>query len=359
MKSPNDASKLPSRYDPRAVEGKWYDAWLRDGSFRSQPDPQRKPYCIVIPPPNVTGALHMGHALNNTLQDILIRWRRMQGYEALWLPGTDHAGIATQSVVERQIWKTERKKRHDVGRENLLERIWQWKEKYGERIIRQLHKLGSSCDWDRTRFTMDEGLSRAVREAFVRLYERGLIYRGRYLVNWCPALRTALADDEVEYKEVKGRLWHIEYPVVGDPGRSVTVATTRPETMLGDSAVAVHPEDERYRDLVGKVLLLPLMKREIPVIADSEVEREFGTGAVKVTPAHDPNDFAMGERHDLPKINILNCAHFPSSTHSRPDLLVEAFGAKEGESIFREGVACIQEAQSELSVLREDLSSLA
>ena len=247
----------------------------------------------------------MGHALNNTLQDVLIRWRRMQGYEVLWMPGTDHAGIATQSVVEKEIWKKERKTRHDLGREELLRRIWAWKEKYGSRILEQLKKLGSSCDWARTRFTMDEGLSRAVLEAFVRLYRKGLIYRGRYLVNWCPKLRTALSDDEVDHREIKGHIWYLRYPVTGEPGRFVTVATTRPETMLGDTAVAVHPEDPRYRDLLGKTLTLPLMNRQIPIIADSLVEREFGTGAVKVTPAHDPNDFIMGERHGLEKINIL------------------------------------------------------
>ena len=311
-----DGQSLPTRYHPRDVESRWYEAWLQAGEFHSAPPssskgsssagPEKRPYCIVIPPPNVTGALHMGHALNNTLQDVLIRWRRMQGYETLWMPGTDHAGIATQSVVERTILKEEKKTRHDIGRDELLKRIWNWKDAYGERIVRQLHKLGSSCDWERARFTMDDGLSKAVREAFVRLYREGLIYRGRYLVNWCPKLRTALADDEVEHRNVKGHLWHIRYPVSHDPSRHVTVATTRPETMLGDAAVAVHPKDERYGDLVGKTLTLPLLGREIPVVADSHVDREFGTGAVKVTPAHDPNDFAIGERHGLEKINILN-----------------------------------------------------
>ncbi|HVR75886.1 MAG TPA: class I tRNA ligase family protein, partial [Planctomycetota bacterium] len=297
---------LPTRYDPQATESRWYAHWLEKDHFHSEPSPSRTPYTIVIPPPNVTGALHMGHALNNTIQDVLIRWRRMQGFEALWLPGTDHAGIATQSVIEKEIYAKERKTRQDLGRVELLRRIWAWKTKYGDRILQQLQRLGCSCDWARTRFTMDEGLSRAVREAFVRLHQRGLIYRGRYLVNWCPRLRTALSDDEVDHREVRGHLWHIRYPVTGAPGRSVTVATTRPETMLGDTAVAVHPEDERYRHLVGRYVTLPLLERQIAVIADPSIDRSFGTGAVKVTPAHDPNDFQLGERHGLEKINILN-----------------------------------------------------
>jgi valyl-tRNA synthetase len=297
---------LPTRYDPSRVEPRWYAFWLEKGYFRSEPNPARKPYTIVIPPPNVTGALHMGHALNNTLQDVLIRWRRMQGYEALWLPGTDHAGIGTEAVVEKVIWKEERKTRRDIGREELLRRIWAWKEKYGGRILEQLKRLGCSCDWTRTRFTMDEGLSRAVRVAFVHLFRKGLIYRGRYLVNWSPKLRTAISDDEVEHREVKGHLWHIRYPIAGQPGRHVVIATTRPETMLGDTAVAVHPEDERYRDLIGKKVILPLLRREIPVIADADVDRSFGTGALKVTPAHDPTDFVLGERHGLEKLNVMN-----------------------------------------------------
>jgi valyl-tRNA synthetase len=296
---------LPTRYDPIPVESRWYAHWLERGYFGSKPAPGKKPYTIVIPPPNVTGALHMGHALNNTLQDILIRWRRMQGYEALWIPGTDHAGVATQSVVEKQIFAKEKKTRHDLGREELLRRIWAWKDTYGERILLQLRKLGCSCDWSRTRFTMDEGLSRAVRIVFTKLYREGLIYRGRYLVNWCPALRTALSDDEVDHKEVDGRLWYFRYPVLGEPGRFVTIATTRPETMLGDTAVAVNPGDARYRSLIGKKLLLPLMEREIPVVADAEVDPQFGTGAVKVTPAHDPLDFQIGQRHGLEQVNII------------------------------------------------------
>ena len=297
---------LPTRYDPLEVEPRWYARWLEKGYFHSEPDSRKKPYTIVIPPPNVTGALHMGHALNNTLQDVLIRWRRMQGYEALWVPGTDHAGIATQSVVERDILKRERKTRHDLGRDELLRRIWAWKDNYGGRILKQLERLGSSCDWARTRFTMDDGLSRAVREAFVRLYRKNLIYRGRYLVNWSPALRTAIADDEVDHKEVKGHLWHVRYPIEGDSGRHLVIATTRPETMLGDTGVAVHPEDERYGDLIGRHAVLPLLDRRIPIIADAAVDRSFGTGALKVTPAHDPTDFVLGERHGLEKINILN-----------------------------------------------------
>ncbi len=297
---------LPTRYDPGPIENKWYQQWLDKNAFEADSSSDRKPYTIVIPPPNVTGALHMGHALNNTLQDILIRWRRMQGFEALWMPGTDHAGIATQSVVEKIIYKTEKKKRHDIGREKLLARIWDWKEEYGERILHQLRKIGSSCDWSRTRFTMDEGLSHAVRKIFVKLYNDGLIYRGRYLVNWCPTLRTALADDEVEPKEVQSHLWHFQYPLTEDPSRKITVATTRPETMLGDTGVAVHPDDERYKDIIGKTVTLPLMEREIPIVADKHVEMDFGTGAVKVTPAHDPNDFEIGERHNLEKINLLN-----------------------------------------------------
>ncbi len=297
---------LPTRYVPGSVEDRWYSHWLEKDYFHSNPVEGKRPYTIVIPPPNITGALHMGHALNNTLQDILIRWRRMQGMTALWLPGTDHAGIATQSVVEKEIFEKEGRRRHDVGREALLERIWKWREQYGERILLQLRKLGSSCDWKRTRFTMDEGLSRAVRQVFTRLFREGLIYRGRYLVNWCPMLRTALSDDEVEFQEEKGNLWHIRYPLKESPQEGVTVATTRPETMLGDTAVAVHPRDERYRKLVGKTLILPLMEREIPVIPDEAVDPSFGTGAVKVTPAHDHADFEIGERHGLEKINILN-----------------------------------------------------
>jgi valyl-tRNA synthetase len=295
---------LESRYDPKRVENRIYQAWEAEGCFGSQPDAERTPYTVVIPPPNVTGALHMGHALNNTVQDILVRARRMQGRNTLWLPGTDHAGIATQNVVEREIAK-EGQTRDGLGREEFLKRVWKWQGEYGGRIIGQLKRLGASCDWSRQRFTMDEGLARAVTEAFCRLFEKGLIYRGHYLVNWCPRCRTALADDEVEHEETDGWLWHIRYPAL-DGSFAVTVATTRPETMLGDTAVAVNPADERYKALVGKKLRLPLLGREIPVIADPVVDMTFGTGAVKVTPAHDPADFEMGNRHNLQRISILD-----------------------------------------------------
>ncbi|MBI2353412.1 MAG: valine--tRNA ligase [Deltaproteobacteria bacterium] len=297
--------ELAKGYEPHAVEKRWYAEWEEKGYFRAAPASDRKPYSIVIPPPNVTGALHMGHALNNTLQDILCRWKRMQGYNVLWMPGTDHAGIATQNVVERQL-AGEKKDRHELGRDKFIERVWQWKAESGGQIIGQLKRLGASCDWERERFTMDEGLSKAVRTVFVRLYEEGLIYRDNRLINWCPRCHTALSDIEVEHEEKKGHLWHIRYPVAGEPGRYVTVATTRPETMLGDTAVAVHPEDERYRGLIGKKVILPLIEREIPVVADDYVEREFGTGVVKITPAHDFNDFEVGVRHGLDRINVLD-----------------------------------------------------
>ena len=297
--------ELAKGYEPHEVEKRWYAEWESKGYFRAEDSSDKKPYSIVIPPPNVTGALHMGHALNNTLQDILCRWKRMQGYNVLWMPGTDHAGIATQNVVERQL-AAEQKDRHDLGREKFIERVWQWKGESGGQIIGQLKRLGASCDWERERFTMDEGLSKAVRTVFVKLYQDGLIYRDNRLINWCPRCHTALSDIEVEHEDKKGHLWHIRYPVAGQPGRFVTVATTRPETMLGDTAVAVHPEDERYLDLVGKTVILPLVNREIPVIADTYVEREFGTGVVKITPAHDFNDFEVGVRHGLDKINIFD-----------------------------------------------------
>lgn len=297
-------TQLSSRYNPHDLEPALYERWEKGGYFTANPASPAEPYTIVIPPPNVTGYLHIGHALNNTLQDILIRWRRMQGKDALWVPGTDHAGIATQHVVEKKLWKDEHLDRRDLGREKFLERVWAWRDQYGTRIITQLKRLGCSCDWSRTRFTMDAGLSRAVLTVFKRLFEEGLIYRGDYLVNWSPKLQTALSDDEVEYKMVKGHLWHIRYPMADGEG-SIIVATTRPETMLGDTAVAVHPEDERYKHLIGRQVKLPLMHRLIPIIADTFVEREFGTGAVKVTPAHDPNDYDMGLRHELKMINIL------------------------------------------------------
>jgi len=297
--------ELAKGYEPHDVEKRWYAEWETKGYFRAAAASDKKPYSIVIPPPNVTGALHMGHALNNTLQDILCRWKRMQGYNVLWMPGTDHAGIATQNVVERQL-TAEGKDRYDLGREAFIERVWKWKAESGGQIIGQLKRLGASCDWKRERFTMDEGLSKAVRTVFVKLYEDGLIYRDNRLINWCPRCHTALSDIEVEHEDHKGHLWHIRYQVVGQPGRFVVVATTRPETMLGDTAVAVHPEDERYSDLVGKKVLLPLLNREIPVVADDYVDREFGTGVVKITPAHDFNDFEVGLRHGLDRINVLD-----------------------------------------------------
>ena len=297
--------ELAKGYEPHDVEKRWYAEWESKGYFRAEDSSEKKPYSIVIPPPNVTGALHMGHALNNTLQDILCRWKRMQGYNVLWMPGTDHAGIATQNVVERQL-AAEGKDRHDLGREKFIERVWKWKAESGGQIIGQLKRLGASCDWERERFTMDEGLSKAVRTVFVKLYEDGLIYRDNRLINWCPRCHTALSDIEVEHEDKKGHLWHIRYPVAGEPGRFVTVATTRPETMLGDTAVAVHPEDERYLDLIGKAVILPLVNREIPVVADDYVDREFGTGVVKITPAHDFNDFEVGLRHNLDKINVFD-----------------------------------------------------
>jgi len=299
------SKELAKGYEPHDVEKKWYQAWQEKGYFHAAATSDKKTYSIVIPPPNVTGALHMGHALNNTLQDILCRWKRMQGHNVLWMPGTDHAGIATQNVVERQL-AAEKKDRHDLGREAFIERVWKWKAESGGQIIGQLKRLGASCDWERERFTMDEGLSKAVRTVFVKLYNDGLIYRDNRLINWCPRCHTALSDIEVEHEDKKGHLWHIRYPVVGEPGRFMVVATTRPETMLGDAAVAVHPEDERYQSLVGKKVILPLINREIPIIADEYVDREFGTGVVKITPAHDFNDFEVGLRHGLDKINVLD-----------------------------------------------------
>ena len=297
--------ELAKNYNPRDFEERIYGEWCEKKYFAPDPDPKKPPFSIVIPPPNVTGQLHMGHALDETLQDILVRTKRMQGYSALWVPGTDHAGIATQIKVEENLRVNEGLTRYDLGREKFLERVWDWKNQYGSRIINQLKKLGSSCDWSRERFTMDEGCSRAVREVFVNLYNKGLIYRGYRIINWCPNCRTALSDAEVEYSEKEGSFWHIRYPVK-DSDEFITVATTRPETMLGDTAVAVHPEDERYAHLVGKTLILPLVNREIPVIADEYVEKDFGTGCVKITPAHDPNDFEVGKRHNLEIIKVMN-----------------------------------------------------
>lgn len=295
---------IPSTYDPHAVEEKWYEFWEEKGYFHAEVNKDQEPFAIVMPPPNVTGALHLGHAIDNTLQDILTRWRRMQGYNVLWMPGTDHAGIATQAKVEEHLAKDGISK-YDLGREKFLEKVWEWKEEYHGRITKQLRRLGSSCDWQRERFTMDEGCSHAVREVFVRLYEKGLIYKGKYIINWCPKCQTTISDIEVEHKEVAGHLWHIKYPVKGEDAY-IVVATTRPETMLGDTAVAVHPEDERYRHLIGKTVVLPLVGREIPIIADNYVDPNFGTGAVKITPSHDPNDFEMGLRHDLPHVVVID-----------------------------------------------------
>ncbi len=297
-------TELSKQYNPKEIEDKWYRFWEEKGAFHSTPDPSKKPYTIVIPPPNVTGVLHMGHALNNIIQDILIRWRRMQGYNTLWMPGTDHAGIATQNVVEREL-AAKHIKRTQLGRERFIEEVWKWKNQYGSTIIKQLKKIGSSCDWERERFTMDEGLSAAVKETFVRLFEKGLIYKGKYIINWCPRCCTALADDEVEHEEHEGHIWHIKYPFKDAPHLFLVVATTRPETMLGDVAVAVNPKDERYKEMIGEILILPIVEREIPIIADDFVDPTFGTGAVKVTPAHDPNDFEMGKRHNLTPVVVM------------------------------------------------------
>ncbi len=296
---------LATKYDPKEFEDKIYDQWQEKNYFRAEIDHDKEPFTIVLPPPNITGQLHMGHALDQTLQDILTRWKRMQGYSALWLPGSDHASIATEVKVVNKIYEEEGKTKEDIGREEFLKRAWEWKEEYGSRIVEQMKKLGNSCDWSRERFTMDEGCNEAVTEVFIRLYEKGLIYRGNRLINWCPDCRTSLSDAEVEHEEKKGHFWHVRYPVK-DSDEYLEIATTRPETMLGDTAVAVHPEDERYGHLIGKTLILPIVNREIPVIADEYVEKEFGTGAVKITPAHDPNDFEVGLRHDLPQINVMN-----------------------------------------------------
>ena len=298
------SKELAKAYEPHEVEDRIYQFWVENGYFHAEPDPKKKPYTIVIPPPNITGQLHMGHALDETLQDILIRWRRMQGYSALWLPGTDHASIATEAKIVEAM-KAEGLTKEDLGREGFLKRAWEWKEKYGGTIVSQLKKLGSSCDWDRERFTLDEGCSKAVREVFVRLYEKGLIYRGERIINWCPHCKTSISDAEVEYAEKDGNFWHLRYPLTDGSGY-IQLATTRPETMLGDTAVAVHPDDERYKDMIGKTVTLPLVGREIPIVADTYVDMEFGTGVVKITPAHDPNDFEVGQRHNLPIINVMD-----------------------------------------------------
>lgn len=311
------ATELPKQYDPKEAQRRWLAFWNEGGYFHSRPDGRPNPFTIVIPPPNVTGALHMGHALNNTLQDVLVRWRRMQGRNTLWMPGTDHAGIATQAVVERRLKETENKTRHDVGREELVKRIWQWKEQYEQRILGQLRELGCSCDWARTRFTLDETCARAVRTTFFKMFRDGYIFRGKRLVNWDTHLQTAVADDETFYEKVKGKFWTFRYPVKDSPGEFIRFSTTRPETMLGDTAVAVHPDDPRYQPLIGKQVTIPLNGRDIPIVADALlVDMTLGTGAVKVTPAHDPNDYQCGLRHKLPMINILN-----------PDGTINAAGA--------------------------------
>lgn len=296
--------ELAKTYDPKDIEERLYEKWLNKKYFHAEVDKKKKPFTIVIPPPNITGKLHMGHALDNTLQDVLIRFKRMQGYNALWQPGTDHASIATEIKILEQL-KKEGIEKSDLTRESFLEKAWEWKEEYGGRIIGQLKKLGTSCDWDRERFTLDEGCNHAVKEVFCRLHEKGMIYKGSRIINWCPVCKTSISDAEVEHEEQKGHFWHIKYPIVGCE-EFVEIATTRPETLLGDTAVAVHPEDERYQHLIGKNVMLPIMNREIPVVADSYVDKEFGTGVVKITPAHDPNDFEVGKRHDLPEINIMN-----------------------------------------------------
>ena len=295
---------LEKTYNPKEIEPKLYEKWCKNKYFHANVDRSKKPFTIVMPPPNITGKLHMGHALDNTLQDILIRYKRMQGYNALWIPGTDHAAISTEVKVTNQL-KEEGIDKKELGREGFLKRTWEWKEEYGGTITQQLKKLGTSCDWDRERFTMDEGCSKAVEEVFIKLYEEGYIYKGSRIINWCPVCKTSLSDAEVEHEEQAGHFWHIKYPIVGTD-RFLEIATTRPETMLGDTAIAVHPDDERYQDIIGKNVLLPLVNKEIPIVADYYVDKEFGTGAVKITPAHDPNDFEVGKRHDLPEINVMN-----------------------------------------------------
>ena len=297
--------EMEKTYNPAAIEEKMYDRWLQKKYFHAEVDRSKKPFTIVMPPPNITGQLHMGHALDNTMQDILIRCKRMQGYEALWQPGTDHASIATEVKIINKM-KEEGISKEELGREGFLEKAWEWKEEYGGRIIKQLKKLGSSADWDRERFTMDEGCSKAVEEVFCKLHEKGYIYKGSRIINWCPVCKTSISDAEVEHVEQVGHFWHIKYPVAGEPGRFIEIATTRPETLLGDTAVAVHPEDERYMDLIGKNVILPLVGREIPVVGDLHADKDKGTGAVKITPAHDPNDFEVGKRHNLPEINVMN-----------------------------------------------------
>ncbi|SCY69642.1 valine--tRNA ligase [Alkaliphilus peptidifermentans] len=298
-------NNLPKTYNPLDFEDRIYQQWMEKGYFKAKVNPDKKPFCIVLPPPNITGQLHMGHALDHTLQDVLIRWKRMQGFEALWQPGTDHASIATEVKVVEKLKEENGLTKKDVGRDEFLKHAWKWKEEYGGRIVEQMKKLGDSCDWSRERFTLDETCSKAVTEVFIKLYEKGLIYRGNRIINWCPECKTSLSDAEVEHEEKSGNFWHVKYPVVDSEDEFIEIATTRPETMLGDTAVAIHPEDERYKHLIGKTLMLPLMNREIPIIEDEYVDPEFGTGAVKITPAHDPNDFEIGLRHNLPQIVVM------------------------------------------------------
>ncbi len=328
--------ELAKNYNPAEAEDRIYNNWVEKGYFKPSDDRTKKPFTIVIPPPNVTGQLHMGHALDETIQDILIRYKRMAGFNALWIPGTDHAGIATQIKVEENLRKEEGITRYDLGREKFLERVWDWKNQYGDRIVKQLKKLGTSCDWSRERFTMDEGCSKAVKEVFVNLYDKGLIYQGSRIINWCPNCTTALSDAEVEYAEQGGFFWHIKYPLKDSDGY-LTIATTRPETLLGDTAVAVHPDDERYTELVGKKLILPLVGREIPIIADEYVDKDFGTGAVKITPAHDPNDFEVGLRHNLEQIKVLN-----------DDATINSYGGKyEGMDRYEARKAMVEDLEKE------------
>lgn len=335
-------NEVPSRYNPESIEDRWYEYWLKNRHFQAATDPDKEPFTIMMPPPNVTGALHMGHALQGAVQDAIIRLRRMQGYQALWLPGTDHAGIATQNVVERELKKKERKTRHDVGREAFVNKVWEWKDKYGAIITRQYSKLGVSCDWSRERFTMDEGLSRAVQQTFIRLHEEGLIYKGNYLVNWCPVDMTAISDEEVDHVEQKGHMWHVSYPLDSETAARtgqthLTIATTRPETIPADTAVSVHPDDERYKVLVGGFVIVPSTGRKVPVIADDYVKMDYGTGALKVTPAHDENDFEIGKRHALPVLNILN----------RDATLNEAAGPYAGMDRFEARKAILADLESE------------
>ena len=329
------SNNLEKTYNPKEMEPKLYDKWCEKKYFHAEVDRSKKPFTIVMPPPNITGKLHMGHALDNTLQDILIRYKRMQGYNALWIPGTDHAAISTEVKVTEAL-KKEGIDKKELGREGFLKRTWEWKEEYGGTITSQLKKLGTSCDWDRERFTMDEGCSKAVEEVFIKLYEEGYIYKGSRIINWCPVCKTSLSDAEVEHEEQAGHFWHIKYPIIGTD-RFLEIATTRPETMLGDTAIAVHPDDERYKDIVGKKALLPLVEREIPIIADYYVDKEFGTGAVKITPAHDPNDFEVGKRNNLPEINIMN----DDAT------IVEGYGRYSGMSRYDARKAIVEDLEKE------------